>query len=193
MSLIPPTTSTPSAEQLAQLARAVQGGSLDAVLPLAWRIYGRMLMQRFFSRGFSQTEAEELLQRVFSRLVEQWGQLSTQNLGGWLSTVAHYEMLSMRKNTSRQKKRKAIAARIQRSSTYQQQDPVELEETIHAALTAFSKMDPSRQQIFLLSVTEGLTPAEIALRIQQRPELVRSRLHEIRCLVRKTLKERSNA
>ncbi len=141
--------------------------------------------------------AEDLLQETFLRLAQHARQLEPDTrLGAWLFTVAHRLFVSW---TRAQAVRAQLAGDLPARAGSQPggaRSPLEViadSQQQQALERAFAGLAPAYREVALLVGVEGLSPAEVAEILGQRPEAVRQRLARARTQLAEALGEHAPA
>ena len=126
--------------------------------------------------------AEDLLQETFLRLAQSATRLAPDTrLGPYLFTIAHRVFISW---TRAQAVRAQLAGDLPaREVAGDARSPLEALADSQAQLAlerAFAALAPAYREVALLVGVEGLTPAEVADILGQKPEAVRQRLARAR-------------
>lgn len=120
----------------------------------------RPFVARFFTAS---DQAEDAIQEVFIRVWLNRDRLpSVENIGGWLRTItARVCMNALRKEVTRSRHSRGISlqGQIEPATPAEKTEASEINRLVSIAI---NNMPPQRKQIYLLSRSEGMKPAEIA-------------------------------
>lgn len=135
--------------------------------------------------------AEDLLQETFLRLAQAAARLEPDTrLGPYLFTIAHRVFISW---TRAQAVRAQLAGDLPaRETASDARSPLEAlaDSQAQSALErAFAALAPAYREVALLVGVEGLTPAEVAEILGQKPDAVRQRLARARTQLAEALGE----
>lgn len=171
--------------------RRGEPAALDAVFAAyRRRLYGylvRMTRRRDL--------AEDLLQDTFLRLAQHARALAPDTrLGAWLFTVAHRRVVSW---SRAQAVRAQLAGDLPaREVGGDDRSPLEALADSQAQLAlerAFARLAPAYREVALLVGVEGLSPAEVAEILGQKPDAIRQRLSRARTQLAAALGEHAPA
>lgn len=169
------------------LGEAIEARDCGRAAELAWHLYHDRLLGFFVRRSVSRSDAEELVQEVFVRMVTRWDTFQGGDLHAWLFAIARYCWLTSRNNYRRdQRNRRAEAWDPGRLV-----DPRDLEarEELAKVLEAVGGMEPEDREVFEATWRDGCSCEEVVERLRDRfgfrttPAAVRTRRYRIRLAV----------
>lgn len=147
----------------AVLVRAAQGGDRSAFGAL-YEQYARMVHGILLAH-VSYTDAEDLVQDVFLRAIEQLGSLrNPRAFGGWLAAIARRAAIDLHR------RRKPVASAEELGGGARTDDESFL------ILGALETLPKAYRETLILRLVEGMTGPEIAKRTGLTPESVRVNL-----------------
>jgi RNA polymerase sigma-70 factor (ECF subfamily) len=166
---VPVSTSAEVHFGQAALVRAAQSGDREAFGSL-YEQYAR-LVHGILLGQVSYTEAEDLVQDVFVRAMEQLSSLrDPAAFGGWLAAIARRSAIDLRR-----KHRPAFAAHA-RAEIEDSAGAARIDYQAFELLDALRSLPEAYRETLILRLVEGMTGPEIALRTGLTPESVRVNL-----------------
>jgi RNA polymerase sigma-70 factor, ECF subfamily len=195
---------TPYAESGAQdlpdeeVVRRVRAGE-GALFELLMRRYNQRLYRVARAIVRSDAEAEDVMQQAYVNAYVHLAQFEGRaQFSTWLTRIAVYEALARRRRRERLPEIDAMsdhdegrnALRSSVPSPEQQAITGELRSALEASLDALPEM---YRTAFVLREVEGLSTAEAAECLESSEDVVKTRLHRAKVLLRRELLERAGA
>jgi len=172
--VVAPTPVEVHSEEPAALVRAAQRGD-RAAFGILYERYARMVHGILLAR-VSYSEAEDLVQEVFLRAMQQLHSLRDANaFGGWLVKIARHSAADLRR-----KFRPMFELRDRGGGVWPDGQALEV-------LTILQRLPKAYRETLILRLVEGMTGPEIATRTGLTPESVRVNLCRGMKLIREAL------
>lgn len=170
-----------------QLMQQYQRGQSAAFETLYQRYRGDLY--RFLLRQFEQTQAEELYQEIWMKVIQGQQRYQPQaSFRTWLYTIAHNHL---RDQARRQQVRIETQPEAAAPEPQHQLDPVKVsqdQQAWQALLQGIQQLPGEQRQAFLLQVEAGLSLTEIAEVMNSNTESSKSRLRYAMRKLREHLK-----
>jgi RNA polymerase sigma-70 factor, ECF subfamily len=156
-------------------------------LPALVATYSALLYRVAHSILRSPTEAEDVVQDVFLRLVEHRFDLSAiRDMRVWLVRIAWNLALDRRRRIRPDQMNEIFAHRLA-ARTIPTDQALEGAQRMHAALRALEKLPKAEQHVLLLAAIEELSTKEIATVMEKSESAVRALLYRARTRLRERL------
>ena len=173
--------------RLGDLVRATHRGERLALDRLLDAI--RPSLVAFFTRRISTTASEDLAQIALMRIARAIDRIDPERADRYVITVAHNLLRTEFRRRAREARRQLpldYAADVEAPiAVHSEVEHEELARAIHRA--SLETLPPSLREI-VLSLLQGLTPAEIAEQQHLNPITIRTRLLRARALLRRELR-----
>jgi RNA polymerase sigma-70 factor, ECF subfamily len=156
-----------------ELVLETLAGDREAFSTLVDR-HRRTIFAFALQRGFQPAEAEDLAQEVFVKAFRSLAQLQdAESFGGWLYGIASHVFA----DAVRARKRHPEDVTLEEAPELAS-DPVATtsDETVEV-MRAIGQLPEAQRMVLTLRYLEGLSPKEIAVRMQQPRGTIRSHLH----------------
>ncbi len=161
-------------------------GDLEA-FNLIFKKYGDKLYRFALKYLRSKEEAEELVQEVFLKILENRKNLKKElSLKSYLFTISyHYLCRIFRRRNYRSEFEKEITATA--SDTFSIEDRLEYQSVFEQIDQIIEKLPPRRKEIFIKSRKEGKTTREIAEEMHLVPSTVDNQISEALKFIRQNI------
>ncbi len=164
------------ATELIEGLRKRDTGSLATVYDL----YGQIVYSLFLRITGEQSVAEDLVQQLFSRVWDEAPSHSVKGpLGVWILSVARHMAIShVRSARSRVALRSLPIEDTKRvRSDKDSRQPEAILDQVRTVRAVFSNLDPNEKRVVELAYYEGFSQSEIAERLKQPLETIKSWMH----------------
>jgi RNA polymerase sigma-70 factor, ECF subfamily len=177
----------PSAESTGTQAADALAVPTPVDLPALVATYSALLYRVAHSILRSRTEAEDVVQDVFLRLVEQRFNLSAiRDMRVWLVRIAWNLALDRRRRIRPSQMNEVFAQSLVARTTPTDQ-ALDEARRMHAALRALEKLPKAEHHVLLLAAIEELSTKEIATVMEKSESAVRALLFRARSRLRERL------
>jgi RNA polymerase sigma-70 factor (ECF subfamily) len=158
----------------AELVRETLAGDREAFGRLVER-HRRTIFAFALQRGFQSAEAEDLAQEVFIKAFKNLAKLQdVEVFGGWLYGIASHVFADAARRRKRHPDELALE---QAPETAARVESADNSEEALEVMRAIGELPEAQRVVLTLRYLEGLSPKEIALRMQQPRGTIRSHLH----------------
>lgn len=182
-----------------EVVRRVLGGE-SALFEALVRRYNQRLYRAARATLRDDTEAEDVMQHAYVEAYLHLGQFAGRaQFSTWLTRIAVYEALARARRRGREARANAKPATEEdpmsslRSSGPDPEEQASKGEVRALLESAIRGLPPAYRFVFVFREVEGLSTAETAECLEVSEQVVKTRLHRARALLRKELFQRAGA
>lgn len=135
----------------------------------------------------NRTEAEDLVQDVFIRLLDYNTLLNEQSLHGLVYRIARNLITDHFRRNACRKSAAEYFSRFGTSVTRNTEETVSANELLRIEQSVFAAMPPRKAQVYMLYVHENRSAGEISARLNLSRRTVENHIFSARCDLRKAL------
>ena len=179
-----PEASEPQKQEPVVSDEALMAGFASGNIKAFETLYGRHkdpLLRFFLRQVSSKSEAEELFQDTWQRLIKHSKSYkSSAKFTTYLYHIARTRLIDLYRSHGRQKEftqaHEGWEEKAESDQGYEPQSKLEYERSKQQFLSAVEKLPALQREVVVMKLETGMTVSEIAEVVQEKPEAVKSRL-----------------